>query len=1179
MNSIEHLSIFLNKLRNNEPFAIIRPSYEEFQIMTDNHNTNYCLKQDLLNITNYIGIKNLYIGIPCKGCNEQIYNYYLQTLNLYNNNHLTYDNLFNNNNFTEFLSYIKNTPFYYIGPELALLEEKIPELPVIDNFLISSLYLPDKWDNLKDIFTRALITWVGIIDKSENNKNLIFLFSVGSITKILIPLLFKLYPKHTFIDITNVDITNVDITNVDITNVDNNTICDFNKGHENSSYSYSCSLYSLISNDDLNLFKGGWSYTFSEMSDLFKSLKYSPKDTKKESCSATCCAELSSFRSPFLDLQAFPSEKMGKESFSSGKEKFSILEFGGGDSSIPLYNILSRFYEVEYDIYENNTDFSIKDERLNTTIYDSENIENINIHNKKYDLILIDGPNGSSRFIWYYKIRKCIKENTIILIDDFVVYTIAQTELDRVFDYNILSKSDIPLVPYGEHSWRIINNIKLKEIDNPNDITVILNGVSPNNYLQLEAIKTQTRKPKQIFIWNDSNDSNDSSNNIPEEVKNDPSITIINYNKNIGAWAKFSIALLANTPYICIFDENIIPGKKWIENCIESMGKVNGLLGTTGLVFKKEYGYEIDSPKIGSESLNETIQQVDTVSDCFFFKKEWLHHLWSSNPNHNLFFESGENIAFSWALQKIGINTYVPPHPKQDQEMYGSINKINKINIGISNVPNHDYALKYFMNKGFKKLKDFSNFCSEYDNFKYYHNDPIFHESIIKGTCEPYSGSYNIVNKYISMFPHKNRTFIDIGSHIGTTVMPFLKLYNNCIAYEPQPENNKFLSKNVSDNNMSNRVIISNSCIGDKTSKGQMIYHEGNNSGCYYFKESINITNITNVTNITNIKINSIRLDDDPNVSSRDNIDFIKIDTEGFELNVLKGAEQTIIRNKPLIEIEVNGLSEKHYGINSEIIFNYLYSLGAVLFESDINLNGTVYFYFPNDTLSIESKKIFCFWTGTNQLTENRKECLKTIESNGDSFSSGKENYTLVTEENLDKYILKSHPLHEAYKYLSETHKADYLRTYFMHFYGGGYTDIKRQTGTWSTSFDKLLENKDMYAVGYTEIGQNGVSHISDGYYKPYWKELIGNGCYIFRPNTPFTKKWYENMISILDQNLELLKENPARHPRDCIEHFGWTSYPIKWSQILGDVFHPICYEYKDKLLHGLPMPLFYDYL
>jgi len=66
-----------------------------------------------------------------------------------------------------------------------------------------------------------------------------------------------------------------------------------------------------------------------------------------------------------------------------------------------------------------------------------------------------------------------------------------------------------------------------------------------------------------------------------------------------------------------------------------------------------------------------------------------------------------------------------------------------------------------------------------------------------------------------------------------------------------------------------------------------------------------------------------------------------------------------------------------------------------------------------------------------------------------------------VYKDDLSKYILE-HPLHEAYEYLSETHKADYLRTYFMHFYGGGYSDIKRSSGSWLKAFDDL-ENSDKW--------------------------------------------------------------------------------------------------------------------
>lgn len=39
------------------------------------------------------------------------------------------------------------------------------------------------------------------------------------------------------------------------------------------------------------------------------------------------------------------------------------------------------------------------------------------------------------------------------------------------------------------------------------------------------------------------------------------------------------------------------------------------------------------------------------------------------------------------------------------------------------------------------------------------------------------------------MFPHKNCDFVDVGGHVGTAVMPFLKIFRNCIAFEATQEN------------------------------------------------------------------------------------------------------------------------------------------------------------------------------------------------------------------------------------------------------------------------------------------------------------------------------------------------------------------------------------------------------
>ncbi len=60
------------------------------------------------------------------------------------------------------------------------------------------------------------------------------------------------------------------------------------------------------------------------------------------------------------------------------------------------------------------------------------------------------------------------------------------------------------------------------------------------------------------------------------------------------------------------------------------------------------------------------------------------------------------------------------------------------------------------------------------------------------------------------------------------------------------------------------------------------------------------------------------------------NVDFIKIDTEGYEYFVLKGAEKTIKRDHPVIVVEQKESTKDRYGLQFEQAVTLLKSWGAV---------------------------------------------------------------------------------------------------------------------------------------------------------------------------------------------------------------------------------------------------------
>jgi hypothetical protein len=206
-------------------------------------------------------------------------------------------------------------------------------------------------------------------------------------------------------------------------------------------------------------------------------------------------------------------------------------------------------------------------------------------------------------------------------------------------------------------------------------VSVILSGYRRNYSLkqQYEKIVEQSYKVKDIYFY-----KNDYNNNIHEFDSN----TINNCksfvgNVNLGVWSRFAFALNCKSKYVCIFDDDTIPGTKWIENCINTIQTHNGLLGTRGVIFNVNSG--VNNPVFenyiehGWKYPNEQTQKVDIVGHAWFFERDWLSAFWREIPADDIFF-AGEDMHFSYSIQKyLGLNTYVPPHPHNDKEMWGSI--------------------------------------------------------------------------------------------------------------------------------------------------------------------------------------------------------------------------------------------------------------------------------------------------------------------------------------------------------------------------------------------------------------------------------------------------------------------------------------------------------------------------
>jgi FkbM family methyltransferase len=174
---------------------------------------------------------------------------------------------------------------------------------------------------------------------------------------------------------------------------------------------------------------------------------------------------------------------------------------------------------------------------------------------------------------------------------------------------------------------------------------------------------------------------------------------------------------------------------------------------------------------------------------------------------------------------------------------------------------------------------------------------------------------YNLIDK------NNKVNIVDIGASVGLYSLYAKYLPNSQFySYEPYKFTYDLLNDNIKLNNITN-VETYNIGLSDK--KGKTILNVclsgdgANTMGA----------NPLRFNNPHPIEVETDTLD---NIFYNNNIkvDFIKIDTEGWEYNILKGGEKTIKKYKPIIQLEYNETNMKQCDINPEQLLNYINELG-----------------------------------------------------------------------------------------------------------------------------------------------------------------------------------------------------------------------------------------------------------
>lgn len=161
---------------------------------------------------------------------------------------------------------------------------------------------------------------------------------------------------------------------------------------------------------------------------------------------------------------------------------------------------------------------------------------------------------------------------------------------------------------------------------------------------------------------------------------------------------------------------------------------------------------------------------------------------------------------------------------------------------------------------------------------------------------------------FITSYLREGDTFIDVGANIGYVTLTAAKKIGNSgkiISIEPHPRTFIFLNKNIKANAFMN-IETYNLAMGNEN--GKISFSNSKSDEQNFINKS------------GSIDVSIRRLDELFNGPS---VEFLKIDTEGYELLVLQGAKETLAKTKT-IYLEIFQSHFDRYNYKRKDLFRFL---------------------------------------------------------------------------------------------------------------------------------------------------------------------------------------------------------------------------------------------------------------